>query len=385
MKPLSPALRKAAILISSLDARSADALLDQMGEAQAQRVRAAVMELDDIDPREQEEVIAEFLGGRKPTPASADAYDGLELSGSLAAALQGSPASLSGTSSQPMPAAEATRGSSRPFGFLHDAPTQIVARHLQQEHPQTIAVVLAHLPPPRAAAIVMQLSSSLQTEVLLRIGEMEEMDAEIVREVERGLEAALADELKASRRKGSGVAALEAILQAAGEGRAKLVASVAARDEQLAAQVDRPASATSVPKHQRSPSWAEEWTEPTPAPRRGAVAAPVSVPEEPNSPAIEFVLLGKVDDHGWARILRAADPQTSLLALAGATPELVARLLKQLPPRDARALQRKMEQLGPVRLRDIEHAQQQLARIAALLAARGEIRLPQQRPFATAA
>ena len=95
--------------------------------------------------------------------------------------------------------------------------------------------------------------------------------------------------------------------------------------------------------------------------------------------------MGQLDDRAWAKVLHAADAQLSLLALAGATPELVQRLLKQLPPRDARILERKMETLGPVRLRDIEHAQQQLARIAGQLAAQGEIRLPRQRPFATAA
>ena len=57
---LTPTLRKAAILISSLDARTGDALLEQIGEAQSQRVRDAVMELGDVPAEEQERILAEF-------------------------------------------------------------------------------------------------------------------------------------------------------------------------------------------------------------------------------------------------------------------------------------------------------------------------------------
>jgi flagellar motor switch protein FliG len=103
------------------------------------------------------------------------------------------------------------------------------------------------------------------------------------------------------------------------------------------------------------------------------------------TPQLEFAQLCQLEDRAWGKILRAADSQVGLLALAGAPTELVERLLRQLPPRDAAALQRKMESLGPVRLREIEYAQQLLARIAAQLAEQGEIRLPRQRSFATAA
>jgi flagellar motor switch protein FliG len=102
-------------------------------------------------------------------------------------------------------------------------------------------------------------------------------------------------------------------------------------------------------------------------------------------PGIDFQQLTALDDRAWAKVLRAADPELALLALSGGPPDLVRRLLGQLPPRDARLLERKMEQLGPVKLRDIDLAQQQLARIAARLAERGEIRLPRPKRFATAA
>ncbi|HTN74860.1 MAG TPA: FliG C-terminal domain-containing protein, partial [Pirellulaceae bacterium] len=274
--------------------------------------------------------------------------------------------------------------SAPPFAFLHDAPAELVVKYLRHEHPQTIAVVLAHLPPQRAAAIVLQLPAATQTDVLLRIGEIAEMDSEIVREVERGLEAVLQHDLQASRKRGAGVATLQAILTAAGQSRDSLINGVADKDRQLAAQLGHIAP-PALPSRLETYTSAPELL-PTAAARTQIERRPQARVEAlPNKPSLEFSELAQLDDRAWASLLRAIEPQLALLALAGATPELVARLLRQLPPRDARALERRMEQLGPLRLRDIEQAQQQVARIAAQLAAKGEIRLPRQRPFATAA
>src|SRR5215218_320703 len=67
---MSPSLRKAAILVSSLDTRSADALLDQIGEVEAGRVRNAIMDLGDINSAEQQQIIAQFLGGQSPSESN---------------------------------------------------------------------------------------------------------------------------------------------------------------------------------------------------------------------------------------------------------------------------------------------------------------------------
>lgn len=361
---LTPTLRKAAILINSLDARSADALLDQMGEAQARRVRDAVLELGDIDPIEQERIIAEFLGGeQKPAVIATD--DGIELSGSLALALR-QPATIA------KPAETA-----KPFAFLNDASNETIARCLLREHPQTIAVVIAHLPPSRAAAIIKQFPQAVRADVLLRVGEMDDMNMDVVREVESGLEAVLAPELRPNKRRGQGAAALQAILQASGEDFAPV-----GRDTDLA---PTPPSFAATPKTFQ-PALNDVFA-PTPAePRRrvNTVVTKAGPSNTTRAPQLEFAQLCQLEDRAWAKILRAADSQVGLLALAGAPTELVDRLLRQLPPRDAAALQRKIEALGPVRLREIEYAQQMLARIAAQLADQGEIRLPQPRSFATA-
>jgi flagellar motor switch protein FliG len=375
MSSIPPKLRKAAILISALDAASADALLEQMSEADARRVRMVMVELDDIDAAEQEAVISEFLG---PRAVKVNNDDGVELELST---------NRFGGKERRAPTSPVEAPAEQPFKFLSEADPERIAPHLLREHPQTIAVVLAHLPPSRAAEIVKQLPEDVQTEVLLRIGRIEEMNSEVVRDVERGLEAVLAHELKTTRQRGTGVAALEAILEASGQGRSRLVKQVAQQDRLLATQVEnvRPHQTTST----TSPT-AIRPTRRTPT-ERATPARTTSHPPEPRAAApsplftVEFAQLQSLDDRAWARILRATESQVALLALAGAPTTLVKRLLRQLPPREARLLERKMEQLGPVRLRDIERAQQQIARIAAELASEGEIRLPEPRAFATSA
>jgi flagellar motor switch protein FliG len=358
MPSLSPALRKAAILISSLDARSADALLDQMEEAAARRVRDAVMWLDDIEPQEQERIIGEFLTGNETSaPFQATNYsgDGVELIFSGAGAESPATANKSPALATP------------PFEFLKEAAADVVARQLLREHPQTAAVVLAHLPPQRAADIASAMPPDVRSDVLRRIGDIDETDADIVREIERGLESVLRYELLASKKQGAGIHTLTAILGALDKNRGNLMPD-------------------------SSPA-AEEVHEPPPvAPRKpnenNVFAPPVNrLPRAETLPArkVEFHELALLDNRAWARVLSAADTQVALLALAGAPPEFVNRLLAQLPPRDAKLLAQRMEQVGPVRLRDIEHAQARLARIAGQLAARGEINLPKPKEFATPA
>lgn len=375
MMQLAPALRKAAILIHSLDARSADALLDQMSDEDARRVRDAIMELGDIDAEEQEQIIADFVG-RQSNGAANSAEDGVELAVSSELLAASNPVTV------PHKSAE------KPFAFLQQAPVEIVAKHLLREHPQTIAVVLAHLAPPRSAAIVMQFPAALRTDVLLRVGDMSDMDSETVQELERGLENALSRELKTVRSSGAGAATLQAILSAAGPDRDTLVKGMAAQDSDMAARFDESPVPKPLPhvRHSGSTIQSAEQSMPNLLTKKMPTSMKVVAPSATLTvPALEFAQLTQLDDRAWAKVLRAVDSQVALLALAGASPELVTRLLRQLAPRDAKLFQRRMEQIGPVRLREIEQAQQQVARAASQLAARGEIRIPRQRPFATAA
>src|SRR3954470_20047031 len=128
-------LRKAAILVSVLDTASADALLEQMGPA-ADRVRRAVMQLDDVAEEEQAAVIQEFLGfGGKQQGDDADSEVSWDLPDPDAIPIVRQPAVEEKTGSN----------GNRPFAFLVDTEPAKFSEHLQRENPQLAAVVLAHL------------------------------------------------------------------------------------------------------------------------------------------------------------------------------------------------------------------------------------------------
>jgi flagellar motor switch protein FliG len=97
-----------------------------------------------------------------------------------------------------------------------------------------------------------------------------------------------------------------------------------------------------------------------------------------------FETLTQLDAAALRRVLQRVPNRTLLLALAGASGELVARVYQQLPRRDAERLRRQIEQQGPIALRDVHEAQRRLAALAAKLAAAGEIEIPDTRRFAAA-
>ena len=396
--PSKASLRKAAILVSTLDRAAADALLDKMGPSQAELVRNAIRDLGDISPAEQSRVVSEFIqaGGL----ASLRTDEGIELDDSLArrlrtSAARGEAAGNHGTAEADPP----------PFRFLHEANADALARHLEREHPQIVAVVVAHLPPKQAAELVKRLPDRLQAEVLRRVAEMDAADPAVVRELERQLELLFSDEIRAARNRRAGLAAVAAILVAAGRDRDEIMKHVSQHDRDLGSLLlanprhGEEASDGRLPQHpgaaRVSPAPAgctaagrAELPQPQETRRRGprddrppsALApGPAAEPQE-----IAFDDLAQLDDGGLATVLRAADPQVILLALAGANEALVQRILRQLPAREARSLQRRLRDLGPLRLADVEHAQRCIGQLAAQLATRGLIQLRDGGRFAVA-
>lgn len=337
--PAAVKLRKAAILVSSLDAQTADQILEQMPEEQAGQVRRMMVELGDVDPREQQRVIDEFFrhGSAPAAPADDDSQGGVELAPDLARRLE--------QASRPAPrlfehdaVEQAVREA--PFRFLREADAARLTPFLAGEHPQTIALVISHLPPERAAAVLAALDGTLQADVLRRLTNLDETDPEIMREVERGLESKILEQARGERRRAAGLIAAADILDAA-EPAAKrtLLANLARHDRPLAGTL------------------------------------------RPQPPNFEFDDLERLDDAALSRVFATADTELTTLALAGASPALVERLLAPLSPIERRQFNRSIETLGPLRLSDVEEAQRQIAELARQLAWEGELALPDRAPL----
>ncbi|NLX96053.1 MAG: hypothetical protein GXY83_07745 [Rhodopirellula sp.] len=326
-------IRKAAILIGALDRKSADVLLDKMDGATARLVRRAVVELGDVDSTEQRRVVDEFFqagsGGKGKTA-------GVELGGRLARTLAGLDDTPDPPATQPPRAGDDT-----PFRFLQEAEADKLARLLAAERPQTIALVLSHLPAHRAGTVLVRLQPPLQVDVLRRLVDLEETDPSILREVEQTLESRLAELVRMQRRRVAGLSAVAGIL-AASDPRVgmQILDTLNAYDRRLAERL---------------------------SPDR-----------------IDFEDFALLDDRSLATILAGSDPEIAILALAGAAEDLVERILRQLPQAEARNLRHRLLHLGPTRLSDVEQARVELVELARRLAAQGRIRLPQSADYAGA-
>ncbi|HEX7450501.1 MAG TPA: FliG C-terminal domain-containing protein [Pirellulales bacterium] len=324
-------LRRAAILVASLDGPAADRVLDQLPAEDAARVRRMMVELDEIDQHEQQRVIGEFVRSRPAVLAASRPAStlprGVELDAGLARrlSLEGYAAKTAGTS----PA---------PFRFLHEAQSDTISPVLSGEHPQTIALVVSHLPDERAASLLATLEGELQADVIRRLMSLDQTDPDILREVERGLESRLLEQTQVERRRDAGLASVARMLEAAAPSvRRAILANLAAHDRRLAGRL--------------------------------------------RSPSLRFEDLQRLDDEALAAVLAAAEPEVARLALAGAGPALVDRVLSQLQPAEARKVRRMIERLGPTRLSDVEEAQAELARIAHSMVLEGRIDLPTQTPM----
>jgi len=383
MSKLSPSIRKAAILVSTLDDRAADALLDQMGDEIAARVRSALVELDDIPTAEQQAVLTEFFAGSNlaPSPIAVD-DDGVQLDLSLAGHVE-----------QAAPAEPIFARNQRTFAFLNEVPPRETARVLARESALTIAVVIARLEPALAAELLELLPPGLATDALERMAWLEEPAAEVLADIERQLRLDLATFQSPSRGPDS-LAGMQALLGAMGaDARDRVLAGLLQRNGRLARQLgyDKSTGSITASRYRVESSGERGASVPrlleggplvNPSHREAhASRSPVRHP----APLVEFDDLLTLSDEALRRVFAAADPKVVMLALTGAPETLLARILGQLPATDAATLRKRLNHPGAIRLSDIEAAQEQLAAVARRLAEQGVIVLPGSRHFAAAA
>jgi flagellar motor switch protein FliG len=340
-------LKKAAILLASLDDETADELVAQMEPEQAARVRRQMMSLGEIDPQVQRQVVAEFR--RREAPPRDPYPSGIELDSGLAERIaRADTSALYGQA----PAAAEQAEEPPPFRFLHQAEADTLVDSLAHERPQTIALVVSHLTPSQAAEVVERFPPALQAQVLRRLAELDETDPAVLREVERYLESWFSEHMRSRERRRAGLQALGAIISAAGRtSREQMVANLARHDSSLAATLgyDVPHE-TSAPASKKA------------APREETQSAR----REP-ARDLHFADLMKLNDARLRELIGAAEPDVLVLALAGASSAFVERVVGCQAAREARLLRRGLKHLGPTRLSDVEEAQQALADLAAEL------------------
>jgi flagellar motor switch protein FliG len=206
---------------------------------------------------------------------------------------------------------------SNPFDFVREIDPSQVMSFLQGEHPQTIALVVAHLPASAAAQVLAHLDHELQGEVASRIAAMNRTAPEVVDAVERSLKRKLS---ALSSQEFSNVGGLDYLVR-------------------VLNQVDRSTEKSILSS--LDPSLAEE------------IRKKMFVFED----------IAKLDDRSIQRILRDVNSRDLVLAMRGCTEEVQRRILSNMSSRAAQTLKDDLEALGPVRLKNVEEAQQNIVRV----------------------
>jgi flagellar motor switch protein FliG len=371
-----PNLRKAAVFIRSLDSETASTLLAQLSPGEAQALRAAIRSIGPLDPEEQADVLAEFRSSRPL--ATETASDGVELKLSTVGA-NTPPCEPVSTQSSVVAA--------KRFEFLERAPIDALVPYLAREHAQTIAVVLSHLPPRRAADVLAGLPDKLQADTVERLAALGETDPESVVVLEKELAAWLASrtqgisaDLQATNAAASILAATDALT------RSEIVKNLRTRNAALANRFEPSITSRSEGRPRtaevsaQAAACADRLARGVPASTYKRVSSPSSSPPYPRTspprpqrlPHFPFDDLIRLDNRELAAVLSEVDSNVLVLALAGSTDALVDRVCRQMSSRTARSFRRLLRKLGPTRLSDVESAQRAVAEVAARRLAAGQ-------------
>lgn len=217
-----------------------------------------------------------------------------------------------------------------PFRKIKDTDPRVLANFIKNEHPQTIAVILAHLEANKSAEMLRFFPENLQQEVVLRLATLESVPPGVVEEIDKVLQEEVASEDIAE---GGAIGGIQAVAE-------------------LLNHVDKSTEEMILER-------LEEY--------RSELA------DEIRQLMFVFEDLTKIDDRGIRTILKEVSNEDLTMALKTASEDLKGKILSNVSERAAAMIQEDLEVMGPVRLSDVERAQQNITRVARRLEQEGKI------------
>ncbi|NLX60418.1 MAG: flagellar motor switch protein FliG [Phycisphaerae bacterium] len=314
--------RKAAILLVSIEEDLAALIMSKMDKEQIEVVTREIAKLRNISQKERDTVVEEFYhvalargvmdsGGPNAARSILEKSFSKEEAGAIMQSIEKS--------------MQAT-----PFAFLQRAESGNLLTFIQSEHPQTIALILSHLPSNQAAEILSGLPSKTQIEVVRRVANMEQTSPEVIAQVEKALESRLSAIVSQKLEKAGGIEAVAEILNLADRATEKsIMESLDEDDPELVEQIRRLMF------------------------------------------VFEDIIL--VNDKGIQAVLKEIENETLALALKTASEELKEKIFKNMSERAVTLIKEDMQYMGPVRVADVEAAQQKIVDVVRRLEDAGEI------------
>ncbi|MDR3193076.1 MAG: flagellar motor switch protein FliG [Treponema sp.] len=314
--------QKAAIFLVSVGSEISSEIFKYLREDEIETLTFEIARMETIEPEQKDEVLQEFqelmmanqfitTGGidyaRELLEKSLGSQKAIDIINRLTSSLQ-----------------------VRPFDFIRRTDPAHLLNFIQQEHPQTIALILAYLEPNKASVILQNLPNEIQHDVARRIATMDRTSPEVLREVERVLEKKLSTLSSEDYTTAGGVGNIVEILNLVDRASEKqIIEALEDEDPELA--------------------------------------------EEIKKRMFVFEDIVTLDDRAIQKVLREVDSQELSKALKSVDTEVQDKIFRNMSKRAAQMLKEDMEYMGPIRLKDVEESQQKIVSIIRHLEDTGEI------------
>ena len=315
-------VQKSAVLLIALGPEKSAEIFKHLKEDEIEELTLEIANTRSISPQVKEDVLNEFY-----QVCLAQQYI---AEGGISYAKELLDKALGGEKAQEVISKLTASLQVRPFEFVRKTDPSQVLNFIQDEHPQTIAMILSYLTPTQAAMIMSALTPDVQADVAKRIATMDRTSPDVIKEVERVLERKLSSLINQDYTIVGGVDAIVGILNT----------------------VDR-----STEKHIMESLEIEE----------------PELADEIRKKMFVFEDIMLLDDRAIQRVLRDVDNNDLSVALKGANEEVQNTIFKNLSKRLAAMIKEDMEFMGPVRMKDVEEAQQKIVGIIRKLEDSAEI------------
>ncbi len=314
-------IRNAAVILLCLPEELAGQVLAKLSPQQVELVSIELAQLEAMTVDDQEDAIIEFAA---MNPASTGRNSGgLDLATNLVQQALGKKA---GSTIENL--RQTVEGV--PFGFLKKVDPQNLVTFIMEEHPQTIALILSHLPPSFGAEVIASLDPEKQIGVIRRIANMGQTSPEVIQQVEEGLERRMVSVMAQSFENAGGVPSVAEILNVTDRSTERtLLENLGHDDPDLVEEIRR----------------------------------------------LMFVFddVAKLNDKDIQSVLKNIETSQWAMALKGASQELREKILGNMSQRAAQMLSEEMDFLGAVRLSEVEAVQQEVVDVVRRLEELGEI------------
>lgn len=316
---------KAAVLLISLGPQKSAEIFKHLNEEEIEELTLEIANMRMVSPEEKEKVIEDFYqlclaqefiseGGinyaKDVLERALGSQKAINIINKLTATLQ-----------------------VRPFEFIRKADPNQLFNYIQNEHPQTIALILAYLKPNQAAQILSNLPQEKQAEVTRRIAIMDRTSPEVIKEVERILENKFSNIVSQDYTIAGGIQTIVSILNSVDRGTEKFIMEeLETKDAELSEEIRRR--------------------------------------------MFVFEDIVTLDSRSIQRFIREIDNSQWAIALKGASEDVKEVIFANMSKRLVEMINEDMEFMGPVRLREIEEAQQNIVNVIRRLEEEGEIVTP---------